>query len=72
MIEATVAIVVMAGLFVLFGTLRLADRRGCDGGCAGCGNACDRHGEIGTPPHAGHPARSAPRDVEPHAGGGVS
>lgn len=43
MIGATVAVVVMAGLFVLFGALRLADRSGCDGGCGGCTNECEHH-----------------------------
>jgi len=46
MIEVTVAIVAMAGLFVLFGALRLADRRGCDGTCSGCTSACERHHDF--------------------------
>ena len=47
MIQSLIAIVGMAGLFVLFGTLRLADRRSCDGGCAGCTHDCDAHAEGG-------------------------
>jgi hypothetical protein len=47
MIQATVAIVAMAGLFVLFGTLRLADRGECGGGCAGCTRECEHHVEGG-------------------------
>jgi len=53
MIAATAAIVVMAGLFALFGTLRLADRRGCGGTCAGCAQDCahhvEHHAERGSP-----------------------
>lgn len=45
MIEATVAMAAMAGLFVVFGALRLADRSeaggGCGGGCAGCSDSCE-------------------------------
>ena len=46
MIEATVAMAAMAGLFVAFGLMRVADRAGgygCGHGdaCAGCsGSAC--------------------------------
>ena len=43
MIESTVAIVVVAVLFVVFGVLRLADRGPCDGGCSGCGLECEHH-----------------------------
>ena len=46
MIEATVAMAAMAGLFVAFGLLRVADRegaRGCghEGRCGGCSNGCE-------------------------------
>ena len=51
MIEATVAMAAMAGLFVVFGAFRVADRgHGCDAcgsagaGCGGCASgerACD-------------------------------
>jgi hypothetical protein len=41
MIGATVAMAAAAALFVLFGVLRLADRRRCEGSCAGCGVECD-------------------------------
>ena len=39
MIEATVAMAAMAGLFVVFGTFRIADR---GHGCDACGSACSR------------------------------
>ena len=47
MIGATVAMVAAAALFVLFGVLRLADRGGCDGRCAGCGLECDNGIDAG-------------------------
>jgi hypothetical protein len=43
MIQSIIAVLGMALLFVLFGALRLADRRGCDGGCAGCSHTCEHH-----------------------------
>ncbi len=40
MIEATVAMAAMAGLFVVFGAFRIADRgHGCDA-CGGAGEGC--------------------------------
>jgi hypothetical protein len=57
MIETTVAMAAMAGLFVVFGAFRIADRgHGCDacgtvgGGCGGCDLAeagCAVVGEAG-------------------------
>lgn len=43
MIEASVAMVALAGLFVAFGLLRVADRTACGGGCHGCtgGSECN-------------------------------
>jgi len=49
MITASVAMVVMAGLFVVFGVFALADGRGCDGHCGGCSNECENHIEGGNP-----------------------
>jgi len=56
MIEATIAMAAMAGLFVVFGAFRIADRgHGCDacgsagGGCGGCASAdagCDLGGHA--------------------------
>lgn len=47
MIEATVAMVAMAGLFILFGILASADgghdEGGCGGSCGACGNECENH-----------------------------
>jgi hypothetical protein len=42
MIDAIVGIVLMAGLFVLFGAIKY---RGCTGHCAGCTGACGRYTE---------------------------
>ena len=47
MMEAFVAMVVMAGLFAVVGALRIADRGGCGGGCAGCSHDCEHHVEGG-------------------------
>lgn len=47
MIGATVAIVAVAALFVVFGVLKLADGKGCDGHCAGCIGECDNKIEGG-------------------------
>ena len=47
MMEALVGMVVMAGLFAVFGALRIADRKGCGGGCAGCSHDCEHHVEGG-------------------------
>jgi hypothetical protein len=44
MIGATVAMAVMAGLFIVFGMLGLADRGSCGGACGGC--ACERDNDI--------------------------
>lgn len=49
MIGATVVMAAMAGLFVVFGLFRLADRRGCEGSCAGCTHECERHVEGDSP-----------------------
>ncbi len=38
-IDVMVAVVLMAGLFVLFGAIKY---RGCTGHCAGCTGACGR------------------------------
>ncbi len=43
MIQSIVAVLGMAALFAIFGALRLADRRHCDGGCAGCNHTCEHH-----------------------------
>lgn len=45
MIGATVAMAAMAGLFVVFGMLGLADRGTCDGHCGGCADECDNDTE---------------------------
>jgi len=45
MSETVIAIVLGAGLFVLFG---LFPHRGCTGHCAGCtGSSCERHEDEG-------------------------
>ena len=49
MIGATVAMVAMAGLFVVFGVFALADtEKGCDGACGTCEIDCesDLEGEL--------------------------
>jgi hypothetical protein len=42
MMDTIIAMVLMALLFVLFGTIKY---RGCTGHCAGCTGACGRHTE---------------------------
>lgn len=42
MIDTIIAIIAMALLFVLFGTIKY---RSCTGHCAGCTNACGRDPE---------------------------
>ena len=45
MITATIAMVAMAGLFVVFGLFALGDTdRGCDGACGTCEIECE--GEL--------------------------
>jgi hypothetical protein len=65
MIEATVAMAAMAGLFVAFGLMRIADRASCHGGCAGCsgGDAC------AADPGADRDPR--PQDDAPRESGGI-
>ena len=41
MTQTIIAIVLCAGLFVLFG---LVPHRGCTGHCTGCTGSCGRHG----------------------------
>ena len=51
MIEATVAMAAMAGLFVFFGAFRIADRGhacdACGSGGAGCGGCASMDGSCG-------------------------
>ena len=48
MIQTIVAIVLGAGLFVLFG---LVPYRGCTGHCAGCTGSCGRRQQDEGEPH---------------------
>jgi hypothetical protein len=51
MSQTLIAIVLGAGLFVLFG---LVPYRGCTGHCAGCTGSCGRHEQEGEgDPHVG-------------------
>jgi hypothetical protein len=65
MIEATVAMAAMAGLFVAFGLMRIADRASCHGGCAGCsgGDACAAERCAGP--------EARPQDDAPRESGGI-
>ena len=48
MIGASVAMVAMAGLFVVFGLFALGDKEGgCDGGCGTCTLDCESELEGG-------------------------
>ena len=48
MIAASIAMVAMAGLFVIFGMFALADgRQSCGGDCGGCVGECELDSEVG-------------------------
>ena len=49
MIGTTMAMAVMAGLFIVFGYFALADGRGCDGNCGGCAFDCENKTHGGLP-----------------------
>jgi electron transport complex protein RnfA len=49
MIGATIAMASMAVLFVVFGVLRLADGRGCEGHCGTCTHDCEFDAEGRVP-----------------------